>query len=94
MNGGYTLIDFRENDILDKSLKIDGIYKAVENAFNVGKSIQFVNAKKNSMDSSPITVFACKGDKKYYCTSSTLELVVNEDDTITVRNLVPTGGGK
>lgn len=93
MNGGYTLIDFRGNDI-GENLKIDGIYKAVENAFNVGKSIQFVNAKNNSMDSSPITVFACKGDKKYYCTSSTLQLVVNEDDTITVHNLVTTEGGK
>lgn len=92
MNGGYTLIDFRGNDILDKNLKIDGIYKAVENAFNVGKSVHFINAKNNSMDSSPITVFACKGEKKYYCTSSTLQLVVNEDDTITVNNLVTNGG--
>lgn len=94
MNGGYTLIDFRGNDILDENLKIDGIYKAVENAFNVGKSIQFINAKNNSMNSSPITVFTCKGDKKYYCTSSTLQLVVNEDDTITVNKLVTTEGGK
>lgn len=94
MNGGYTLIDFQGKDILSENLEIDGIYKAVENAFNVGKSIQFVNAKHNSMNSSPITVFACKGDKKYYCTSSTLQLVVNEDDTITVNNLVTKEGGK
>lgn len=94
MSGGYTLIDFQKKDIFSKNLKIDGIYKAVENACNVGKSIQFINAKYNSMDSSPITVFACKGDKKYNCTSSTLQLVVNEDDTITVNNLVTTGGGE
>lgn len=91
MNGGYTLIDFQNKDILSKDIKIDGIYKAVENAFNVGKSIQCVNAKYDSMDCSPITVFACKGEKKYYCTSSILQLVVNEDDTITVNNLVTTG---
>lgn len=88
MNGGYTLIDFQGKDILSENLEIDGIYKAVENAFNVGKSIQCVNAKYDSMETSPITVFARKGDKKYYCISSNLQLVVNEDDTITINNLV------
>lgn len=91
MNGGYTLIDFQGNDILAENLKIDGIYKAVENAFNVGKFILCINAKYMYLDSSPIPVFICKTDNTYIGTSSILQLVVNEDDTITVNNLVTMG---
>ena len=88
---GYINVDFQKTDILSENIKIDGIYKAVESAFNTGKMVYCVNAKYDGMDSSPIPVFVTKTTNKYFCSSCILQIVVNSDDTVEVNNLVTMG---
>lgn len=91
-NNGYISVDFKQNDILGENISITGVFKSVENAFNSGKMVYCVNAKYDGMNCSPIPVFITKAnEKKYFCSSSILQIVVNDDDTIIVNNLVTMG---
>lgn len=91
MKGGYINIDCSGLDLTKgKTVQtIPGLYNALKNAFKANKPIFVYNT--NWGDSgivSPIQVFAIDFGTQFNCTSSTLQVIVNNQDKITINNLV------
>lgn len=94
MNGGYILIDCTGLDLTKGSTKqtITGIYKKVADCIQKNKPLYCVNAVWGDLGGvSPIQIFAIQSaSDTITVTVSTLQVVVKNDDTITIENMVET----
>lgn len=91
MNGGYINIDCHGLNLLSESAQtITGIFQATQTAWLSGKPIYAYNCMWGDTPISPIPVFAIPfpTSNEIICTSSTLQVIIKNDDTITINNLV------
>lgn len=91
MNGGYINIDCSGLDLTKGSTKqtISGLYQTVKNAFQANKPIFVYNANwGENCIVSPIQVFVIDFGTQFICTSSTLQVIVTNQDKVTIDNLV------
>ena len=91
MNGGYIMIDCKGLDLTigETPQTITGLFSDVTTAVGTGKSIVAHNCKWGTLNVTPISCFAIKIGGSWYCTASTLQIVVAEDDTVTINNMAP-----
>lgn len=91
MNGGYVMIDCTGLDLTKGSTEqnLPGIYSDTQNCMNSGKPI-FANNCVWGADGNvtPIAVMAIQFPGYIIVTASTLQIVIGENDTITIVNLV------
>lgn len=91
MNGGYVMIDCTGLDLTKGSTEqsIPGIYSNTRKCMKTGKPI-FVNNCIWGTDGivTPISVLAIQFPGYIIVTASTLQIVITENDVITIRNLV------
>lgn len=92
MNGGYIMIDCTGLDLTKGSAEqtITGLYSRVKNAMKANKPIYCNNAVWGNYGKiSPIACFAnMSSTSNIIITSSTLQIVVTENDVVTIENLV------
>lgn len=92
MKGGYVNIDCTGLDLTKGSTKqtITGIYNKVSNSMKANKPMFAYNCKWGNVGGlTPIQVFALQtASDKITVTASTLQVVVKNDDTITIVNMV------
>ena len=89
--GGYIMVDCTGLDLIKGSTPqtIEGLYQKVQDAMATGKEIVAINCKWGELDVTPISVFAIQIETDaVYCTSSTLQIVVSDDDTVVINNMV------
>lgn len=89
---GYISIDCSGLNILAVSAQtITGLYNQVKEAMLSNKPIICVNAVWGSgVPITPIQVFAIDfGDDGIYCTSSTLQIRISTNDSVTIYNMAP-----
>lgn len=91
MNGGYIMVDCKGLDLTkgETPQTITGLFSDVTTAVRTGKAIVAHNCKWGTLSVTPISCFAIKIGGSWYCTSSTLQIVVAEDDTVTINNMAP-----
>lgn len=91
MKGGYTLINCTGLDLIKGSTPqtITGIYNKVKSAMATGKMMIVENCNWNGAAVTPISVFAIDFGDYIIVTSSTLQIIVNKTDVITINNLAP-----
>lgn len=90
-NGGYVLIDCKGLDLLKGSTEqtIDGLYKRLTDTLNLNKLVIATNCKWGTLNSTPIPVMVLDfGDGTIIATFSTLQVVVTDEDTVTIRNMI------
>ncbi len=91
MNGGYINVDCGGLNLLAESAQtIAGIYDRVKTAWLTGKPIYAYNCMWGDSPISPIPVFAIPfpESNEIICTASTLQVIVKDDDSVTINNLV------
>ena len=92
MNGGYVMIDCIGLDLTKGSTEqtIIGLYGRVKNAMKVNKPIYCNNAVWGDYGKiSPIACFAnMSSTSNIIITSSTLQIIVTENDVVTIENMV------
>lgn len=92
MNGGYIMIDCTGLDLTKGNTvqTITGLYSRVKNAMKVNKPIYCNNAVWGYYGKiSPIACFAnMSSTTDIIITSSTLQIIVTENDDVTIENLV------
>lgn len=92
MKGGYINIDAIGLDLSkDTKQTINGIYKKTLDAKNADKPIFVYNAVfGNYGKMSPISIFCnfASDNETIICTSSTLQIIVDKNDGVTINNLV------
>ena len=92
-NGGYAVIDCKGINLLSQDIPpVEGIYEAVKTAHTQNKPIWAVNCKWGDKPITPIPIFAIYDVSEpaysYTCTSSTLQIIVDKNDNITVVNMI------
>lgn len=91
MNGGYIMIDCTGLD-LTKGLTpqtVEGLYNRVKSAIDTNKPLIAVNAVWGSDGPvTPISVFAIDFGDNIICTASTLQVIIETDDSVTIENMV------
>ena len=91
MNGGYVMIDCKGLDLTKGSTEqnISGIYSNTQKCMETGKPI-FANNCVWGTDGivTPIAVMAIQFQGYVIVTSSTLQIVITENDVITIVNLI------
>lgn len=92
MNGGYIMIDCTGLDLTKGSTEqtITGLYSRVKNAMKANKPIYCYNAVWGNYGKiSPIACFAnMSSTTNIIITSSTLQIIVTENDVVTIENMV------
>lgn len=91
MKGGYVMIDCTGLDLTKGSTEqtITGLYSKVKNAMKANKPIYCNAVWGNYGKISPIACFAnMSSTSNIIITSSTLQIVVTENDVVTIENLV------
>lgn len=94
MNGGFIQIDCTGLDLTKgaTSQTVEGLYQRVKIAIGIGKPIMAYNAVWGLVGAvTPILVFAIDWGDYIICTASTLQVIINPDDTVTINNMVPEG---
>lgn len=90
-NNGYAMIDCAGLDLIkgDTPQLISGIYDRVTTAYKSGKPIFAVNAVWDTQGTiSPIQLFVVDFGTYFICTSSTLQVIVPNTDSVTIVNMV------
>lgn len=91
MNGGYILIDCTGLDLIKGSTEqtITGIYNKVSESMKVNKPLFAYNCIWGDLGGvTPIQVFAIQtASDTITVTASTLQIVIKNDDTITIVNM-------
>lgn len=87
---GYIAIDCEGLDLIKGSTPqtLDGIYDDVTTAMKTGKPIYAYNCNWDGRYVTPIQIFAINFSNTIICTASTLQILINSNDTITINNLV------
>lgn len=91
MNGGYVMIDCMGLDLTKGSTEqnISGIYSKTRECMKSGKPIVANNCVWGTDGVvTPIAVMAIQFPGYIIVTASTLQIVITENDVITIRNLV------
>ena len=90
MNGGYVLVDCDGLEInTDQKQTINGIFARVEKAYNTDKPIYAYNCEFNALKMSPVAVMVNPyTGGVYVCTASTLQIIVDPDDGVTINNFI------
>lgn len=90
MRGGYIMVDCKGLNLLAVSKQtIAGIYEETEKARKSGKQVLAHNCVWGpGVEITPIPVFAVPFDGYTVWTSSTLQIIVDEDDGVTINNMV------
>lgn len=86
--GGYILIDCKGFNLLGDPAEVEGIYDQMVKAQKANKPVYAQNCRWGTEEISPIAVLVTYADDHYTATGATLQLVISEDDTVTVNNLV------
>lgn len=90
MNGGYVLIDCKGLDLIKGQTEqtIQGLYKRVQTAMTTGKPFFAKNCVWDDKPVTPIQCFAIQFDGYVIVTASTLQVVITNQDKVTINNLV------
>ena len=91
MNGGYIMINCAGLDLTKGSTPqtITGIYAECQKAMKTGKPIYAYNCAWGLLPLTPIQVFLVQiNSTQVIATSSTLQVVVANNDSITINNMV------
>lgn len=90
VQSGYVIVDCKGVNLLaGEKVTVDGIFDASKNAINTGKMILAANCQYGEgVPMTPIPVFAIKEGDYFIFTASILQIVVEEDDGVTVRSLI------
>ena len=91
MNGGYTMIDCKGIDLLSDSAQTKaGLYKSLQVAMMIEKPIfAYGMYWGTGKPITPIPVFAIQLlDDTIVCTSSTLQVWVNNEDSVEIHNMI------
>lgn len=91
-NPGYIMVDCKEMDLTKGQIPqtISGLYKRVQAAMETGKPIFATNTIWGTgKPVSPIQTFAIQLlEDTVVCTASTLQIWINEEDTVSIANMV------
>ena len=88
---GYILVDCTGLDLTKGSTpqSISGIYAKVKAAYNTTKPIYAINATWGTLAVTPIQCFAIDWTDYFIVTASTLQIIVNKNDAVTIVNMAP-----
>lgn len=89
--GGYILVDCGGLNLLaESSQTISGFYKQCKEALATKKPIFAVNCKWGDISISPFSVLGIQLEEDTITfTSATLQVVVDDDNEVTINNLAP-----
>ena len=90
MNGGYIMVDCKGMNLLAESTQtISGLHAKFKEAMESGKPILACNCVYGTgVKLSPIPVFMIKESTYYIGSASILQIRVEEDDSVTIVNLI------
>ena len=88
LKGGYLLIDCKGYNLLGDPATIDGIYDECVEALHLNKPVFAYNMFWGLAKCTPIAVMLTLDGNDITATASTLQLLIDEDDTVTVNNLI------
>lgn len=93
---GYIIIDCTGIDMLSEdSQSLTGLYARVQEAIDSGKPIYATGLTWGDQGTmSPIEIFTVQFDGYVVCTSSTIQIIVGANDSITINNLIPQTAAK
>ena len=88
---GYINIDCKGLNLLAQEAQtIDGLYNEIQEAISTGKPMYATNLVWGDVSAiSPVQVFSVQWDGYVILTSSTLQVIVTTEDSVTINNLVP-----
>lgn len=88
---GYISIDCKGLNLLaDSSQTITGLYNEIQEAIKTGKPMYAVNMVWGDVSSiSPVQVFSVQWEGYVIITASTLQVIVTNEDVVTINNLAP-----
>lgn len=91
MKGGYALIDCKGLNLLsDSSQTVSGLFARLGKAIKDNKPVYAANCKWGTNPITPIPVLVNDdGSGSHICTSSTLQIWVASDDSVTIVNMAP-----
>lgn len=91
MMNGYVSIDCTGLNLLaEEAQTITGLYDRVREAIDSGKPIYAVNVEWGDVSTiSPIEVFTVDFGTYIILTASTLQVIVTNEDVVTINNLAP-----
>lgn len=91
MQSGYFMIDCKKMDLTkgETPQTINGMYATIHKAMEMGKPIYAYNCIWGSGKSiSPIQCFTVDFGSYVIVTASTLQIIISNEDVITINNLV------
>lgn len=88
---GYISIDCKGLNLLaEEAQTIDGLYNEIQEAIATGKPMYAINMVWGDVSAiSPVQVFSVQWDGYVILTSSTLQVIVTTEDSVTINNLAP-----
>ena len=88
---GYINIDCKGLNLLAQDAQtIDGLYNEIQEAISTGKPMYATNLVWGDVSAiSPVQVFSVQWDGYVILTSSTLQVIVTTEDSVTINNLAP-----
>lgn len=88
---GYINIDCKGLNLLAQEAQtIDGLYSEIQAAIATGKPMYATNLVWGDVSAiSPVQVFSVQWDGYVILTSSTLQVIVTTEDSVTINNLAP-----
>ena len=88
---GYINIDCKGLNLLAQEAQtIDGLYNEIQAAIATGKPMFATNLVWGDVSAiSPVQVFSVQWDGYVILTSSTLQVIVTTEDSVTINNLAP-----
>lgn len=88
---GYINIDCKGLNLLAQEAQtIDGLYNEIQEAIETGKPMFATNLVWGDVSAiSPVQVFSVQWDGYVILTSSTLQVIVTTEDSVTINNLAP-----
>lgn len=94
MMNGYVSVDCKGLNLLaESSQTITGLYAACQEAMSTNKPIVAVNCVYGTgVNMTPINVFIVPFDGYIVATASVLQIVVTDEDAVTINNLAPAEG--
>ena len=89
MKNGYVLVDGTGINLnLFTEQTISGFYAKAKKAFETGKPVLVCNCNMSGAPCTPVSVVAWMGGTDIVATGHVLRVVIDEDDGVTVTNLV------
>lgn len=88
-NPGYVLVDGTGINLnIDTKQTISGFYAKSKAAFDTGKPVIVTNCNMSGAPCTPVSVIAWMEGTDIVATGHVLRVVIDEDDGVTVTNLV------